>query len=163
MVAAVAGGAASLGLDAPSAVAAEEAPVLPPKKRARLHNWLRTFRYRETYAPEPRVHPSAGPHGGNVRTWFSPSLVEDLRAEKRNFRKGAVLVKELYGNSRTQLEGWAVMYKTRASRRPKSAGAWIWYETFRLDGRSGVFGRGKPGCASCHGKGPDFLRSTYRP
>jgi hypothetical protein len=152
-----------VGADGGREASAQEEPApLPPLRKGRLLAWLKTFEYRDTYTPEPAVHASTGPHGGNVRTWYSPSLVADLEAGKRRLRRGAVMVKELYGSGQTVLQGWAVMIKTREAR-AKSPRAWVWYETFRLDGRGAIAGRGVSLCASCHRKGPDFLRSTFRP
>jgi hypothetical protein len=55
--------------------------------------------HRERFVGEPAVHPSTAEgraHGLNVRTYYDPILVEDLRAGRSTFRKGAAMVKELY-------------------------------------------------------------------
>src|SRR6185503_14658436 len=53
--------------------------TLPPKPLGTLLGWLRSGVYRETYTPEPAVRVSSTAHGMHVRTWYAPSLVEDLR------------------------------------------------------------------------------------
>ena len=67
-------------------------PNIPPTKRKAMLAWLAEKRYLEGYTAEPAVHPSEGPHGGNVRTFFNSILVEDLSAGRTTFRKGATMV-----------------------------------------------------------------------
>lgn len=143
-------------------IAAEAATDRPPRSAARLHAWLDDGTWRSTWTPEPSVHPSSGPHGGNVRVWYSPTLVEDLAAKRRRFRKGAAMVKELHFDGVDSIQGWAVMVKVRASRGdPKRA--WWYYETFDRSPGNDFAGRGLPLCANCHADGVDFLQSSYRP
>ena len=52
---------------------------VPPRSKGALLAWLRAGTYRVTYVAEPAAHASAV-HGRQVRTWYSPTLVEDLRA-----------------------------------------------------------------------------------
>jgi hypothetical protein len=101
-------------------------------------------------------------HGANVRTYFSPTLVEDLRAGRPTFRRGAAMVKELYFSGTEEVVGWSVMRKLRP-RSGRSGRGWLFYET--LDGtNAGVFyGRGKPICVGCHAAGTDFLLTPFRP
>jgi hypothetical protein len=132
----------------------------PPTRGGAIFRWLKDGTYRSTHVAEPAVHPSLGPHGGNVRTWYNPVLVEDLAAGRTTFRKGAAMVKELYFDGTTDVIGWAVMRKVRA----RSAGGrgWWFFETF--DGRGTVArGRGAGVCTGCHAEGVDYLRSAFRP
>ena len=105
---------------------------VPPRRKQALLEWLRAASYRATYVPEPDVHASAsGAHGLNVRTYYNPILVDDLRAGRVRFRKGAAMVKELYFGGREQVIGYSVMRKLR--RRSGTTGkGWLFYET--LDG-----------------------------
>jgi hypothetical protein len=134
----------------------------PPRSRKKLLAWLEGGSWRESYLAEPTIHDSSGPHGGNVRSWYSPVLVEDLREGRSRYRKGAAMVKELFGRSTTDVEGWSVMVKTKNAR-PRTPSAWVFYETFSRDGRGAFFGRGLPLCVNCHRDGPDFLQSPFRP
>ncbi len=135
----------------------------PPRRKGALLNWLRAGRYRASYVPEPAVHPSvSGAHGLNVRTYYSPILVDDLRAGRPVFRKGAAMVKELYFNGREQVIGYSVKRKVR--RRSGLAGrGWLFYETLDGSNRGAFFGRGLGLCTGCHQSGVDFLRSDFRP
>ncbi len=136
----------------------------PPIAPSRLLRWLRKGKYRERYVPEPAAHPSAGPHGGYVRTWYSPRLVDDLAADREPFRRSAAMVKELFFGDpgATQPEGFAVMRRV-GGRRRTGPGAWYYYETLRRDGRNAYVGRGLRVCANCHAGGRDFLLSEFRP
>jgi hypothetical protein len=134
---------------------------VPPLKRKRLLTWLREGTYRATYTAEPEVHPSGGPHGGNVRTYYNSILVGDLRAARPTFRKGATMVKELYFSGTDVVVGFAVLSKVRRNRGAGGEG-WLWLESF--DGTNAdFFGRGVRLCANCHSGGQDFLLSPFRP
>lgn len=148
---------AAMGMSVLAAVAG--AGDLPPARRARLRAWLESGAYRATYTPEPEVHRSLGPHGANVRTWYSAGLVEDLRAGRVPFRRGAAMVKELLYNSESEVVGWAVMRKVRARSGRRGRG-WLFFEAF--PGGS-YFGRGTPVCTGCHERGVDYLLSEFRP
>ena len=141
---------------------AAAAQNLPPPRKAALAAWLRAGAYRQDYLPEPAVHPSAGPHGANVRSWYSPTLVEDLRAGRTVFRKGAAMVKELYLGGQDQVLGYAVMRKLRR-RSGKTGRGWLFYEAFDATGDGATFGRGSGLCTGCHRQGVDYLRSEFRP
>lgn len=135
---------------------------VPPTKRRALLRWLAAGTFRATYVAEPEVHPSAGPHGGNVRTWFNSILVEDLRAGRTTFRKGAAVVKELYFSGVDRPTGYAVMVKTRRNSGDRGEG-WVWLESFDGTADGAIYGRGVALCANCHGAGTDYLLSPFRP
>jgi len=141
-------------------LAAAATPELPPTRRRALLAWLRAQTHRQTFVAEPAVHPSLGPHGGNVRTWYNPILVEDLATGRTTFRKGAAMVKELYFAGTTDVIGWSVMRKVRM--RSARGRGWYFFETF--DGERIVArGRGAGVCTGCHAEGVDYLRSSFRP
>lgn len=137
------------------------AQELPPERRGRLLAWLRAGTYRQSYLPEPEgVHPSTTGAHPDVLTWYGPILVEDLRAGRTPFRKGASMVKELYDRD-GRLVGHAVMRKV-ARRSRRSGVGWFFYEGFE-GGPQFARGRGAPICVSCHRAGTDFLLSPFRP
>jgi hypothetical protein len=135
---------------------------LPPRRKGPLLAWLRSGAYRATYTPEPAVRPSMTAHGANVRTYLSPTLVEDLRSGRATFRKRAAMVKELYFAGTEDVVGWSVMRKLRA-RSGRSGRGWLFYETLDGTNRGAYFGRGKPICVGCHADGADFLLTPFRP
>jgi len=145
-----------------TSVPASAQSILPPTKGGALLRWLADGSYRATYTPEPAVRFSTAPHGGNVRAWLSPILVEDLRAGRPTFRKGAAMVKEIYFTGQTEVLGWSVMRKMRNNSGRRGQG-WYFYETF--DGRTPVVrpGRGVPICVSCHRDGQDFYLLGFQP
>jgi hypothetical protein len=111
----------------------------------------------------PAPHPSASAHGPYVRTWYSPVLVDDLRAGRDPFRKGAATVKELYlGGPNAPPAGYSVMRKLRTRSGP-TGGGWLFYEKFDGTNEGASFGCGLPVCAGYHGSGVDLLLSTFRP
>lgn len=133
----------------------------PPAAKRPLLRWLQAHTYRQSYTPEPAVHPSlTTAHGLNVRTWYNGTLVEDLRTGRATFRKGAAMVKELYAMGDRQVVGWAVMRKMRRPSGRRGQG-WLFYE--RLPGGGDLFGRGLGVCTGCHRAGTDYLLSPFRP
>src|SRR5262249_22578140 len=89
----------------------------------------------------PAPHPSASAHGPYVRTWYSPVLVDDLRAGRDPFRKGAATVKELYlGGPNAPPVGYSVMPEaTDTQRSDRLAGCSTRSSTERTKAlRSGV-------------------------
>ena len=135
---------------------------LPPRRKGPLLAWLRSSAYRATYTPEPAVRPSMTAHGANVRTYYSPTLVEDLRTGRATFRKGAAMVKELYFSGTEEVVGWSVMRKLRGQSGPRGRG-WLFYETLDGTNRGVFYGRGKALCVGCHVDGTDFLLTPFRP
>ncbi len=145
---------------APLGANAEE-PSLPPRNPGALIAWLQAGAYR-SWTPEPAVRPSFTAHGSNVRTWLSPVLVEDLRAGRSPFRKGAAMVKELYFDGQEQVIGFSVMRKVR-KRSGRRGRGWYFLETF--DGVAPITrpGRGTPVCVGCHRSGEDYYLLGFRP
>lgn len=136
--------------------------VLPPRRKGALLRWLQARTYLETYSPEPAVHPSVPAHGFNVRVYFSPRLVEDLRSGRTPLRKGAAMVKELYFQGTQNVVGWSVMRKIRP-RSGRGGKGWLFYETFDGRNQGAFFGRGVGVCTTCHAAGTDYLLSPFRP
>ncbi len=138
---------------------------LPPRGKRALLRWLKASAYGERFVGEPEVRPSTAEgrvHGANVRTYYNPTLVDDLRAGRITFRRGAAMVKEPYFDDVDRLAGFSVMIKVR----PNSGGSgrgWVFYETLDGTNRAASFGRGLGVCTGCHQSGVDFLRSGFRP
>lgn len=145
--------------------AAAAGTEVPPRAKGALLEWLTAGTYRERFVAEPEVHQSVAEgqaHGLNVRTFYNPILVHDLRAGRSQFRKRAAMVKELYLDGVDQPVGYSVMVKVR--RRSGGAGrGWLFYETLDGTNRAAYFGRGIGVCVACHESGVDFLRSAFRP
>jgi len=137
------------------------ANVIPPTNKAKLINWLNNKGYKANFLPEPARHQSTGPHGGVVKTYYNPVLVNDLAARRKRFSKGAAMVKELFLGGNT-VAGYAVMVKTDRSPTVK-AGDWLFYEAFDTNGQGAFYGKGIQLCAGCHSAGKDYLLSTFRP
>ena len=135
---------------------------IPPAQKRKLMRWLAAGTYLNSFIPEPTIHPSTGPHGGNVRTFYNPILAEDLAAGKSRFRKGASMVKELYRNGMSDVVGYAVMIKTRKGSGNNGEG-WVFYESYGRGNSAAFYGRGISVCASCHRRGMDYLLSEFRP
>jgi hypothetical protein len=134
----------------------------PPRRKGPLLAWVKAFAYRDLYTAEPAVHSSNAAHGANVRTFYSPGLVEDLQAGRTTFRKGAAMVKELYFSGTETVIGWSVMRKLRTNSGATGRG-WLFYETLDGSNDGAFYGRGKPICTGCHADGTDFLLSPFRP
>lgn len=131
----------------------DPAPEVVPQGDTALQQWLPRALYRD-WPAESAIHPSAGPHGGSVRTFVDPALFESLQAGSAEHPVGASVVKELYSGGAPL--GWAVMVKIE----PGAGGdAWYWYE------RSGssvyADGPGEALCTGCHSAGVDFVRTPF--
>jgi hypothetical protein len=106
---------------------------------------------------ESQIHPSAGPHGGNVRTFVNAALEQSLAEQAATHPQGAASVKELYGGGTDTRIGYAVMVKLA----PDSAGGdgWYWYE--RLGATVYADGTGVGLCTGCHGGGADYVLTPH--
>jgi hypothetical protein len=130
-------------------------PAQPPTETAALQAWLGAGAYRGWEA-ESGPHPSAGPHGGMVRTFLNPALFASLSAGDAQHPAGAAAVKELYFTGET-VRGWAVMVKLQAD--SDRGRGWYWFEDF---GSGAPFaGVGLGGCTGCHSAGRDFVRIPF--
>ncbi len=134
--------------------ATEELP--PIDSPAALEAWLARGAYK-TWAAESAVHPSTGPHGGNVRTFVNAVALASLAAEAAEHPEDATTVKELYGAGTDTIVGYAVSRKTAAE---SQAGAtWYWYE--RLNDTTYASDLGVGLCTGCHGGGADYILTPY--
>jgi hypothetical protein len=143
----------------PTAFFAPPAANPVPTSSAELFAWLQAGRYRG-FAAESGVHPSAGPHGGSVRTFVNEALAASLAAGNASHPAGAAAVKELYASDRSTLTGWAVEVKLDDD----SAGGagWYWYEVFSTtDGSRPIEGAGNSACTGCHAQGRDYVRIPF--
>jgi hypothetical protein len=159
-----AGGSSNLGGDTSSGGSVEaggagagSAEQLPPTESSALFAWLGSGAY-ETWTAESAIHPSAGPHGGDVRTYVNDALFDSL-SSGANHPAGAAAVKELYSGA--ELQGWAVGVKTA----PDSAAGdnWYWYEIFSVTDPSNpvAAGLGVGLCSNCHAGGQDFVLTPF--
>ena len=89
-------------------------------------------------------------------------FVEDLRAGRTTWSRGAAMVKELYLNSIDAVQGDSVMIKASESTGPNGDG-WVFYESFDLSGTRAYYGRGLGICVNCHRGGTYLLLSEFRP
>lgn len=122
-----------------------------PAESEALLPWLQAESYRG-WPAESAIHPSAGPHFGNVRTWVHPALLASLEQPATSHPMGAAAVKELYGGG-DQRTGWAVAVKVAQD----SAGGlgWYWYEISGATTYADSTGASL--CFGCHSEGNDFI------
>ena len=140
---------------APAEADDPEVPTTPDA----LHEWLRAGSYL-AFPAESGPHPSAGPHGGDVRTFLAPRLADSLATGAPQHPAGAAAVKELYGQS-TTVTGWAVSVKTGEC---SDGGDGIyWYEVFDTapGTQPGFAGAGLALCTNCHDAGRDFVLTPW--
>jgi hypothetical protein len=126
--------------------------AVPPDQLDALIEWLESGGYVEWDA-ESSIHASAGPHFGNVRTFFNLALSGSFAAGSTDHPMGAAAVKELYGPGNA-LRGWAAMVK-----RPQDAGAWYWFEIY--DGTLYADAVSLSLCENCHGAGTDQVLTPF--
>lgn len=146
------GGTASTSDD--TGVAPEELP--PIESVEILEAWLAGGAYK-SWAVESKVHPSTGPHGGNVRTYVNQIAFASLMAQNAEHPQDAATVKELYGAGTDTIIGYAVSLKTQ----PTSNGGatWYWYERVNDTTYGGDLGVGL--CTGCHGGGADYILTPF--
>lgn len=137
-----------------------------PTDLGALFKYLGERKYESFSHRESTVHPSRGPHavfGRPVRTFLSDDLDASLKAGNASHPAGSSIVKEMYLEDGTTLEGWAVSVKTQDD----SAGGngWFWYEVVSTSDPTqlggGQAGNGVPLCTGCHASGRDFVLSDY--
>jgi len=133
------------------------AQELPPIESAEvLEAWLVEGSYK-TWAAESGVHPSTGPHAGNVRTFVNAVALASLAADNAEHPKDSATVKELYGGGIDEIIGYAVSLKTAPE--SQGGGTWYWYE--RIDANIFADGLGVGLCTNCHGGGADYILTPY--
>jgi hypothetical protein len=138
----------------PGAISSAQ-PADVPLGGAALEDWIQAGHYRQ-WRGESQVHASQGPHFGKVRAYLNPVLFDSMNAGKKDHPKGAIAVKELYGDGEKVL-GWSVAIKTDDA---SAAGAnWYWYEKF--EARVVADGKGILLCRSCHLAGRDYVLTPW--
>ncbi|MBS2018101.1 MAG: hypothetical protein JST00_34840 [Deltaproteobacteria bacterium] len=144
------------GAGIPADCKGDEGGAVPTEPTA-LQAWLATRRY-ECWARESAKHPSAGPHGGDVRTYLNAALDASMKGTGEH-PAGAVAVKELYSSGAT-VTGWAVGVKTQAA--SDGGKGWYWYEVFGTQpGANTIEGQNEAICTNCHKAGKDFVLVPY--
>lgn len=153
-------GGATPGADSGGGAANGERPDCEvPTERAALFAYLKAGTYKSLPA-ESAVHPSGGPHGGNVRTYVTTDLEASLKAGNTEHPKCAAAVKELYGAGTEQVTGYAVNVKLADA--SDNGRNWYFHETFTTDEDAPAFdGDGVTLCADCHSGGKDFVLTSY--
>ncbi|MEZ4454043.1 MAG: hypothetical protein R3B09_31595 [Nannocystaceae bacterium] len=120
-----------------------------------LLDWLEAGNYK-TWEAESGIHPSTGPHGGQVRTFFNAALFDSFSQGLPQHPQGAVAVKELWGNGNMMI-GWAVEAKVDAE--SMGGDGWYWYEKVGMTEYGGDKGVGL--CTGCHGGGVDYVLTPW--
>ena len=126
-----------------------------PLGGAALEAWLKAGHYK-TWRAESGVHDSQGPHFGKVRAYLNPALYTSLNVKTSQHPKGAVAVKELYGDGDT-VKGWSVAIKTAAD--SSGGNNWYWYEIY--ENKIVKDGQGVLLCRSCHFTGRDYVLTPW--
>lgn len=106
---------------------------------------------------EPEKHPSAGPHGGQVRTYFNDLAEASLRAGSDVHPRGSILVKELYGGGDDVL-GYAINVKVEDG---EGKDTWLFWEGYGPDYEGDYYGIANETCHGCHSAGRDYVRSPF--
>ena len=122
-----------------------------------LVEWLEEGEY-QRWIGESSMHPSAGPHFGQVKVFVNSVLAHSLDEGRRHHSAGAAAVKELFGNGQT-VRGWAVALKLSGMDRVLGAGRWYWFEFF--DGQAVTNGPSVKLCEGCHQSGHDMFLSDW--
>jgi hypothetical protein len=130
----------------------EPVDQLPPTDSAALLPWLEAGSYL-AWDRESAIHPSAGPHGGDVRTYVNAALVASLAAGAASHPVDAAVVKELYD---AEVVGFAVMVKVA----PGTGGdTWYWYEI--VGSSTYADGVDESLCWGCHEAGADQVLTPF--
>ncbi len=119
-----------------------------------INEFLQLAGYK-SWAAEPEVHVSAGPHG-KVRSYFNETLASSLKEKNTLHPVGSIAVKELYASDGITLNGYAVEGKTSDV---PGGDAWLWYEGFFPE-LNQYYGQGLSTCIGCHSSGVDFVTSA---
>ena len=104
-----------------------------------------------SWKAEAAPHQTAGPHGGQVRTFVNDVLYASMKAGNTMHPRGSMGVKELFTNgART---GWAIDAKD-------DDGVWTYFEGFEPQ-LNQYFFRGTGNlCSNCHAGGVDFVLTS---
>ena len=131
----------------------EPVDQLPPTGSAALLPWLEAGSYL-AWDRESAIHPSAGPHGGDVRTYVNAALVASLATGAASHPVDAAVVKELYDDA--EVVGFAVMVKVA----PGTGGdTWYWYEV--VGSSTYADGVDESLCWGCHEDGADQVLTPF--
>jgi hypothetical protein len=131
----------------------EPVDQLPPTDSAALLPWLEDGSYL-AWDRESAIHPSAGPHGGDVRTYVNAALVASLASGAASHPVDAAVVKELYDDA--EVVGFAVMVKVA----PGTGGdTWYWYEI--VGSSTYADGVDESLCWGCHEAGADQVLTPF--
>ncbi len=131
----------------------EPVDQLPPTDSAALLPWLEDGSYLE-WDRESAIHLSAGPHGGDVRTYVNAALVASLASGASSHPVDAAVVKELYDDA--EIVGFAVMVKVA----PGTGGdTWYWYEV--VGSSTYADGVDEALCWGCHEDGADQVLTPF--
>lgn len=131
----------------------EPVDQLPPTDSAALLPWLEAGSYL-AWDRESAIHLSAGPHGGDVRTYVNAALVASLAAGASEHPVDAAVVKELYDDD--EVVGHAVMVKVASG---TGGATWYWYE--RVGSSMYADGVDESLCWSCHQDGADQVLTPF--
>lgn len=101
-----------------------------------------------SWKAEAAPHQTAGPHGGQVRTFVNDVLYASLKAGNRMHPNGSIAVKELFSNGARN--GWAIDAKD-------DDGVWTFYEGFEPQLNQYFFRGSGNLCSNCHAGGVDFV------
>ena len=134
-----------------------------PTSNEDLHKYLVAGKYKKFAAAESDRHPSGGPHtrfGSPVKVYMNAVMSDAFKTGKNTLPKGAASVKEMFSKE-GQLEGWAVMLKTKNN--SDGGDGWFWYESTNISDASDVVARGNgvAMCYGCHSSGSDFVLTGY--
>jgi len=136
-----------------SASAGEGPSEVPPTDTDALQTWLEQRAY-DHWSAESAIHPSQGPHGGDVRTFVNAALLGSLEADADEHPIDAATVKELYDDD--DVVGWAMMVKVV---RDTGGDGWFWYE--RVGTSVYADGVGVELCSDCHQAGTDQILTPF--
>ncbi len=118
--------------------------------------WLQDERYAD-WEREPAVHPTAGPHGADVRVYVNLPLAASLEAGNAVHPEASSAVKEIYAEG--LVVGWAAMVKTSDA---DGGDSWYWYEVLdRTEPQNEFEGQGLGLCVGCHSAGQDHVRTAW--
>lgn len=128
-----------------------------PTNPGALFAWLRAEEYAD-WESEAERHPTEGPHGDEVLTYFNITLAASLESINVTHPPESAAVKELYRDD--ELAGWAVMVKPELDSR--DGDGWYFYETFDpVSGSNAIAGMGESACVGCHSEGRDFIQTDW--